>query len=143
MRVSSHTLAVLMEQTKVPYHFYASTIFNGPTVASTKSSLQVLISRGGWRIRMISFWLLLSTIHVLGFPTLWSVATGYVNPSYNIWKLPDGNLADATDLRQCLQIEDGSRVGLKDNQYLLYGGLYDDYFRLSGCMPVLMPPARC
>ena len=73
VRVASNALTVLMEQSTLPYHFYTSTTFEGPSFTSIKSSIKVLTDSKAWRVRLVSLWLLWSTIHVIGFPTLWSL----------------------------------------------------------------------
>jgi hypothetical protein len=109
-------LARLMETSLVSYQLYASIVFETSSLASTWQSLKAVSTGHGWRGRAFFAWFGLATMYVLGYPTLMSAATGYVNPLAIRFRMPDQSLIapDSEELQHCLRLVNGSAVGLSD-----------------------------
>lgn len=115
-------LARLMETSVVSYQLYASIVFETSSVGSTWQSFKAVSTGHGWRGRAFFAWFGLATIYVLGYPTLVSASTGYVNPLTIRYRMPDQSLIapDSEELQHCLQLVNGSAVGLSDG-YIVPG----------------------
>ena len=81
-------LARLMEASAVSYDVYISMVFEVASIRSVWQSL-VAIREHRWRGREFLAWFCFATAYVLGFPTLMSAATGYINPSSSGYRMPD------------------------------------------------------
>lgn len=115
-------LARLMETSAVSYQLYASTVFETSSLTSTWRSLKAVSTGHSWRGRIFFAWFGLSTIYVLGYPTLMSATTGYLNPSEMRYHMENNTLIapDSDDLTECIQIINAHRVGF-DDVYIVLG----------------------
>ena len=115
-------LARLMETSAVSYQLYASVVFETSTLASIWCSLKAVSTGHGWRGRAFLIWFGLATMYVLGYPTLMSAATGYLNPSDIQYRLRNDILVppDSDALTHCLQVHNAPAIGL-DDDYLVQG----------------------
>lgn len=111
-------LARLMETSAVSYHLYASIVFETSSLTATWYALKAVSTGHGWRGRAFFAWFGFATLYVLGYATLMSAATGYINPSNIQYRMPDNSLVapDSEKLQHCLQLLNGSAVGLTDGE---------------------------
>ena len=117
-QVAVDALTYLMERSAVPFHLYANVSLSWPTSWDGFWSIsRMAFSRNKWQSALISIWLLLSTLHVLGFPLLWETATGYINPSKEYYQLHNGELISqqSHQLNYCIYITDPFRVNLDES----------------------------
>ena len=142
-KVASDALVRLLEHSAVSYDVYASLTFSSASVESLLSIFDLLLRGTGWWPICTGVWLVWATVHVLIFPTVWSAATGYINPSIRVYTMPDGNYVplSSNNLRPCFQLVDGSRVGLEDNEILL-GPPFSSFFPEWSTIPSSGPEVR-
>ena len=117
-QVAIDALTYMMERSAVPYHLYANVSLSWPTSwDGFRSIVKMAFRRNKWQSALISIWLLLSTLHVLGFPLLWETATGYINPSKEYYQLHNGELISqqSNELNYCIYITDPFRVNLDES----------------------------
>ena len=74
-------LVRLTEQTPISYHIHTRLKFSTTSLHAILCALRGVYSCRKWRSRLIFFWFILSTLYVLGFPTLISATAGYISPS--------------------------------------------------------------
>jgi hypothetical protein len=116
-------LARLMETSHVKYQLFVTIVFETSSVTSTWRALKAVFTGQGWRGRAFFGWFSFATIYVLGFSTLVSAATGYINPSTTHFLMKQDNVwiaADAPEFTHCLLLAQGSALGLTDNA-IVYG----------------------
>lgn len=115
-------LARLMEISAVSYQLYASIVFETFSLFSIWYSLRAVSACRGWRSRAFLTWFGFATMYVLGYPTLMSAATGYLNPSSTIFLSEDQGMipADSNELRWCFRIANAHLIGLQDD-YIVQG----------------------
>jgi hypothetical protein len=116
-------LARLMETSHVKYQLFVTIVFETSSVTSTWRALKAVFTGQGWRGRAFFAWFSFATIYVLGFSTLVSAATGYINPSTTHFLMKLDNVwiaADAPEFTHCLLLARGSALGLSDNA-IVYG----------------------
>ena len=120
-KVTCDALSFLMERYRVPYEVYASSTLSPGSLENLYSLVKLLGRRRKPGVYLTAIWLLLSFVHVLGFPTLWSAATGYVNPTAWKFGMPDGVLVDLKSdrLAYCYTCVDCGKIGLGNNMTLL------------------------
>ena len=106
-------LTRLTEHTPVAYNLFATLTFSTTSIWSTYFALKAVYSSKGWRSKLFLLWFSLSTIYVLGFPTLMSATAGYVSPSTAGYKMSDGNFLtpDSDGLRSCYVVHHGALIG--------------------------------
>ncbi|KAL6718442.1 hypothetical protein ACLMJK_004532 [Lecanora helva] len=126
-------LARITEQTPVSYSLYASLTFSATSLWTTYNAVGGLFSSKGWRLKFFLLWFALSTLYVLGFPTLMSATAGYVSPSTFGFKMTDGNFVtpDSADLKTCINLPEGALIGYK-NGTILPGPPVSVYDPVSG-----------
>lgn len=109
-------LARLMEASAVSYQLYALIMFETSSLISTCHSFKAVSTGDGWRGRAFFAWFGLATMYVLGYSTLISAATGYINRSNIRYRMEDNSLItpDSEHLTHCLQIINEPALGLKD-----------------------------
>lgn len=114
-------LARLMETSAVSYQLYASIVFETSSLTATWYALRAVSTGHGWRGRAFFAWFGFATLYVLGYSTLMSAATGYINPSNIQYRMPDKSLVapDSEKLQHCWRIENGSAIGLTDLEVVL------------------------
>ena len=122
-KVSCDALVFLMERSCVPYDLYASLTLSPGSLESLYSIAKLLRRRRGYETGLTAVWLFWSTVHVLAYPTLWSAATGYVNPTEWNYRMPDNSLINlqSDNLTFCYTCVDCGRIPvpeLKDNMLL-------------------------
>lgn len=115
-------LARLMESSAISYQLYAFVVFETSSLTSIWSSLKAVSTGHGWRGRAFLAWFGLATMYVLGYPTLMSAATGYLNPSDIRYRVRNDMLIppDSDELTHCLQVHNAPAIGL-DADYLVQG----------------------
>ena len=109
-------LARLMETSAVSYQLYASSVFETTSLITTWYALKAVATGHGWRGRAFFAWFGFATLYVMGYSTLMSAATGYINPSNIRYRMRDDSLVapDSEKFQHCLRINNGSAVGLAD-----------------------------
>lgn len=107
----------LMEQTPMPYELYASLTFSMNSLFATYYASKAVFQLKGWRIKFFMAWFSLSTIYMLGFPTLISATAGYLTPSTAGFNMTDGTFltADSPQLKSCYNLSAGALVGYQNN----------------------------
>lgn len=112
-RVFMDGLARLAEQTPISYTLYASLTFSTTSLFAVWTSFKAVFFLKGWRIKCFLLWFTMSTIYVLGFPTLMSATGGYLSPSTAGFNMTDGTFLppDSTQLRSCYEVSAGALIG--------------------------------
>ena len=120
-KVSCDALVFLMERSSVPYNLFATLTLSSGSWESFFSIAKLLGRRRTYETILTAIWLLWSTVYVLGFPTLWSAASAYVNPTEWVYQMPDYSLLNlsSSQLSYCYACTDCARIGLQDNMTLL------------------------
>lgn len=69
-----------------------------------------------WRGKIFLAWFAVSSIYVLGFPTLMSAAAGYLKPSTADFRIDNATFRtpDSPALRNCYQVNYGALIGLQN-----------------------------
>ena len=116
-------LTRLLEQTPVSYDIYASLTFQTNSVLTAFYALKAVVTAKGWRGKTFLTWFVISSIYVLGFPTLMSATGGYVTPSTSIFSMPNGNLlaSNSDQLLSCYNMSAGLLIDLPENNTLVMG----------------------
>lgn len=109
-------LTRLMEQTPMSYQLYASLTFTTNSLFSTYYATKALFRSKGWRSKFFLSWFGLSTLYMLGFPTLMSATAGYLTPSTAGFNMTDGTFltANSPELISCYNVTAGALVGYKN-----------------------------
>ena len=117
-RVFMDSLVALMEKASVNYDMYTSIAFSTTSLWALWESLKASFGLRGARAKAFMIWFSLSVAYVLSFPILMGAATGYVNPSIASYNMGDGSFVSAGSIAPitCLQLRNGSLIGLKDNE---------------------------
>lgn len=107
-------LARLTEKSPISYNLYASLTFSTTTLWTTYFALKGVFFAKGWRCKFFLLWFGISTLYVLGFPTLMSATAGYVIPSTSGFQMSDGVFLtpDSESLTSCFEVHDGALIGL-------------------------------
>jgi len=106
-------LTRLAEQSPVSFSLYTSLTFSTTSLFAAWYSLKaVFFSRGG-RTKCFLLWFCLSTLYVLGFPTLMSATAGYLTPSTAGFNMSDGTFLQPSspNLRSCYSVSGGALIG--------------------------------
>lgn len=69
-------LTRITEQSPISYNLYACLTFSTTSLFSTYYALKAVFFSKGWRSKCFLLWFGISTIYVLGFPTLISATAG-------------------------------------------------------------------
>ena len=112
----SDTCILLLERYGAPHDFYTHLAITSSSFDLTVSCVKILTRKRNWQVIVIAIWALWSMLHVLMFPVLWSAATSYLNPSKPYVQLPTGEMVTENALQPCVQILDGARIGLQNNE---------------------------
>lgn len=112
-RVFMDGLTRLAEQTPISYTLYTSLTFSTTSLFAVWYSIKTIFFSKGWRIKGFLLWFTMSTIYVLGFPTLMSATGGYLSPSTAGFNMTDGTFLtpDSTQLRSCYKVSAGALIG--------------------------------
>ncbi len=106
-------LTRLAERSPVSFDLYISLTFSTTSLYSAWYSLKAVISSKGWRNKWFLLWFFLSTLYVLGFPTLISATAGYLTPSTAGYNMLDGSFLQPSSplLRSCYNVSGGALIG--------------------------------
>lgn len=109
--VLASAIGHMMEYSAVPYEFQLSTLFSTVSLEALWSSMLLVSKKQPRRMTCSAVWLSLAILYALSFPSLWSAATGYLQPSAVAYKMPDSSYAtkDSDALNLCWSV-DGSRL---------------------------------
>lgn len=109
-------LARIMEDSAVSYQLYASLTFSTISLFTTGRAIRGVIYTKGWRGKVFLAWFAVSSIYVLGFPTLISATGGYLKPSTAGFKIDDATFLtpDSPALKSCYQVNEGALIGLQN-----------------------------
>ena len=109
-------LARIMEDSAVSYQLYASLTFSTTSLLTTGRAVKGVMATKGWRGKMFLAWFAISSIYVLGFPTLISATAGYLKPSTAGFKIDNSTFLtpDSPALKSCYEVNDGALIGLQN-----------------------------
>lgn len=110
--VSSQYLSIAMREAAVSYTTYEALAFVPPTFIRTLRLAGDLLVRRGMVARLITLWIVLSSLFVLSFSSWATAMAGYSSITYAAMKTYDGELV-AWENYQVVQfaIADASRIG--------------------------------
>jgi hypothetical protein len=105
-----------LERTPVSYRVYASMTFDTNSLFSVWYALTAVYYSRGWRSKTFLAWFCLSTVYILGFPTLISATAGYLTPSIAGFKMRDNTFltSDSSNLTSCFNVSGGALIGLQN-----------------------------
>ncbi|KAL2047574.1 hypothetical protein N7G274_000615 [Stereocaulon virgatum] len=105
-----------LERTSVSYRVYASMTFDTNSLFSVWYALTAVYYFRGWRSKIFLAWFCLSTVYILGFPTLISATAGYLTPSIAGFKWTDNTFftSDSSHLTSCFDISGVALIGLQN-----------------------------
>ena len=105
-----------LERTPVSYRVYASMTFDTNSLFSVWYALTAVYYSRGWRSKTFLAWFCLSTVYILGFPTLISATAGYLTPSIAGFKMSDNTFltSDSSILTSCFNVSGGALIGLQN-----------------------------
>jgi hypothetical protein len=97
----------VLEYSSVPFYFQVDMLFSSASWVSIWSSLRFLFSKQPKRTLLAGAWLLLATIYVLSFATIWASTTGYLSPGTPSYRISDGSVLtfDSAELRVCWLVD--------------------------------------
>ncbi|KAL2054314.1 hypothetical protein ABVK25_005455 [Lepraria finkii] len=103
-------LARQLEGTPMSYQLYASMIFDTNSLFSVWYVLKAVYHTKGCRSKIFLIWFYLSTVYMLGFPTLTSAMAGYLTPSLTGFKMKDNTFVTTNNslLTSCYNVSGGS-----------------------------------
>ena len=98
-----------LEGTPMSYRLYASMTFNTNSLFSVWYALKAVYHTKGCRSKIFLVWFCLSTVYILGFPTLMSATAGYLTPSLAGFKMNDNTFvtSDNSLLTSCYNVSGG------------------------------------
>lgn len=92
-RVVASQLTWMMEYSSVPHHFQLDLLFSTVSLSALWSTMRFLCAKRPARTIFSAIWFLLASSYVLAFSSIWSVATGYLNPSIPGYRMMDKSYA--------------------------------------------------
>lgn len=106
-------LTRLTEQSPISFDLYTSLTFSTTTLFAVWYSFKAVFFSRGWRPKCFLLWFCLSTLYVLGFPTLMSATAGYLTPSNAGFNMSDGTFLQPSspNLRSCFNVTGGALIG--------------------------------
>lgn len=106
-QVAASQLAWMMEYSSVPYHFQLDLLFSTVSLSALWSTIRFLSVKRPARTVFSAVWFLLAISYILAFSSIWSAATGYLNPSIPAYRMPDQTYVtvDSESLRLCLSVD--------------------------------------
>lgn len=109
--VAASAIGWMMEYSAVPYEFHLQMMFKTVSLEALWASMRMVSRKQPRRMMVSAVWLSLAILYTLSFTSLWSAATGYVQPSAVAYKMPDSTYAtvDSEGLNICWSV-DGSRL---------------------------------
>lgn len=122
-RVVASQLTWMMEYSSVPYHFQLDLLFSTVSLSALWSTLRFMSVKRPARAVFFAVWVLLAVSYILAFSSIWSAATGYLNPSTPAYRMADQSYAtvQSDSLRLCWVV---------------------DTERLNGVVPAVVPGPR-
>ena len=135
-KVFMDSLTRLTEQAPISYNLYASLAFSTTSLWTTCIALKGLLFSKGWRTKVFLSWFAMSTIYVLGFPTLMSATAGYVSPSTAGWNMTDGTFLtpESEGLQSCMTFFNGASFGYSNDTIaegyvilLVFGSVFGNF----------------
>lgn len=130
-------LARIMEDSAVSYQLYASLTFSTTSLFTTGRAIKGVMYTKGWRSKVFLVWFAVSSIYVLGFPTLMSATGGYLKPSTAGFKIDNATFLtpDSPELQSCYQVNYGALIGLQNGTIVqgppVYVHLCKDFLSLT------------
>ncbi|KUI54627.1 hypothetical protein VP1G_02013 [Cytospora mali] len=105
-QVVASQIAWMMEYASVPYHFQLNLLFSTVSLSALWSTIRFLSSKQPRRTIFSAVWFLLAISYLLAFSSIWSAATGYLNPSTPGYEMADKSYAtiDSEGLRLCWSV---------------------------------------
>ncbi|POS75917.1 hypothetical protein DHEL01_v205684 [Diaporthe helianthi] len=105
--VAASQLAWMMEYSLVPYYFQLDILFSTASLSALWSTLRFLGTRRPARAVFSAVWFLLAILYVLAFSSIWSAATGYLNPSKPAYMMDDHSYVtiDSASLNLCMTVD--------------------------------------
>ncbi|ROW10817.1 hypothetical protein VPNG_05404 [Cytospora leucostoma] len=88
-RVVASQLTWMMEYSSVPHHFQLDLLFSTVSLSALWSTMRFLCAKRPARTIFPAVWFLLAISYVLAFSSIWSAATGYLNPSIPGYRMMD------------------------------------------------------
>lgn len=109
-------LARIMEDSAISYQLYASLTFSTTSLLTTGRAVKGVMATKGWRGKIFLAWFTISSIYVLGFPTLISATAGYLKPSTAGFRIDNSTFLtpDSPALKNCYEVNDGALIGLQN-----------------------------
>ena len=105
-----------MEASPVSYQLYASLTFSTNTLFASWYAVKGVWYTKGWRSKIFLAWFSISTIYMLGFPTLMSATAGYLTPSTAGYQMNDGVFVvpQSPQLQYCYNVTAGALIGYEN-----------------------------
>ena len=131
-------LTRLMEDKPVAYDLYASLTFSTTSLFAMWYGFKAIIFTKGWRSKAFMLWFTLSTIYMLGFPTLMSATAGYLTPSTSGYNMTDGTFLtpNSEELHTCWNVPSGALIGANNGSVFVGPPTYQwdamSYYGYSG-----------
>lgn len=109
--ILANAIGWMMEYSAVPYDFQLSTLFSTVSLEALWFSMRLVSKKQPRRMTCSAVWLFLAILYTLLFPSIWSAATGYLQPSAVAYKMPGSSYAtkDSDAINLCWAA-DNSRV---------------------------------
>ncbi|ROV94984.1 hypothetical protein VMCG_08360 [Cytospora schulzeri] len=106
-RVAASQLAWMMEYSSIPYHFQLNLMFSTVSLPALWSTIRFLSVKRPARTVVSAVWFLLAISYILAFSSIWSAATGYLNPSIPAYRMADNTYVtvDSDGLRVCMAVD--------------------------------------
>ena len=101
-----------LELSSMSYQLYASITFSTTSLFSVWYAVKAVYYTKGWRSKFFLAWFVLSTIYLLGFPTLMSATA----PSSAGFKIDNDTFItpDSSNLTTCYDVSDGALIDLQN-----------------------------
>lgn len=105
--VAASAIGWMMEYSAVPYNVQVHMLFSTVSLEALWSSMLLISKNQPRRMVASGLWLFLAILYALAFPSLWSAATGYLQPSAVAYKMSDLTYAtvDSDALNLCWSVE--------------------------------------
>lgn len=112
-KVTTKSLTMSMEHQTIPIGTFEAVALQDATGIAFYKQISNFLAIKNWRHQLRIFWIILSTLFIVAFPTLASAMTGYAPVTNPFLKGQDGQLIPFTSYRQVRYIiHDADRVGL-------------------------------
>lgn len=78
-KILRDVLVFLLEHSGAPSDLYTSSALQSDQFGTICACFKILAKKRGWTYKILALWALISILHVLGFPILWSAAVRIVS----------------------------------------------------------------